>query len=103
MLRQLDPTKRELTDLRCKSAKPQKNDLKTPKTGKLSDGYGLALEANQNGKYWIYAFRIDVKQLKLNLGAYPQIKLAEARQMHEKAWLLVQIGKGPRQATITHI
>ena len=52
---------------------------------KLSDDYGLALEVNQNGKYWIYAFRIDGKQLKLNLGAYPQIKLAEARQMHEEA------------------
>ena len=83
MPRQLDTTKRKLTDLQCKSAKPQKKDLKTPKTVKLSDDYGLALEVNQDGKYWIYAFRIDGKQLKLNLGAYPQIKLAEARQMHE--------------------
>ena len=45
MARQLDPTKRKLTDLKCKSVKPASDENESAKPLKLCDGYGLNLEA----------------------------------------------------------
>jgi len=101
MARQLDPTKRKLTDIQCKSAKPARDENGGTKPIKLSDGYGLNLEVRSDGKFWFYAFRLNGKQLKLNLGGYPTVRLTDAREMHQTAWTLVQDGEDPRQATIT--
>jgi len=101
MARQLDPTKRKLTDIQCKSAKPSRDENGSTKPIKLSDGYGLNLEVRSDGKFWFYAFRLNGKQLKLNLGGYPTVRLSDAREMHQTAWALVQDGEDPRQATIT--
>jgi len=101
MARQLDPTKRKLTDIQCKSAKPARDENGGTKPIKLSDGYGLNLEVRSDGKFWFYAFRLNGKQLKLNLGGYPTVRLSDAREMHQTAWTLVQDGEDPRQATIT--
>ena len=43
MVRQLDPTKRKLTDTQCKSAKPSVEKNGSTKLLKLCDGYGLNL------------------------------------------------------------
>jgi len=40
MARQLDPTKKKLTDIQCKSAKPSRDENGGTKPIKLSDGYG---------------------------------------------------------------
>ena len=101
MARQLDPTKRKLTDIQCKSAKPLRDENGSTKPIKLSDGYGLNLEVRSDGKFWFYAFRLNGKQLKLNLGGYPTVRLSDAREIHQTAWSIVQDGKDPRQATIT--
>ena len=101
MARQLDPTKRKLTDIQCKSAKPLRDENGSTKPIKLSDGYGLNLEVRSDGKFWFYAFRLNGKQLKLNLGGYPTVRLSDAREMHQIAWTIVQDGEDPRQATIT--
>ena len=98
MARQLDPTKRKLTDIQCKSAKPLRDENGSTKPIKLSDGYGLNLEVRSDGKFWFYAFRLNGKQLKLNLGGYPTVRLSDAREMHQTAWTIVQDGKDPRQA-----
>ena len=45
MARQLDPTKRKLTDIQCKSAKPSRDENGSTKPIKLSDGYGLNLKS----------------------------------------------------------
>ena len=95
MARQLDPTKRKLTDIQCKSAKPLRDENGSTKPIKLSDGYGLNLEVRSDGKFWFYAFRLNGKQLKLNLGGYPTVRLSDAREMHQTAWIIVQDGEDP--------
>ena len=103
MSRQLDPTKRKLTDVRCRSSKPRPDENGGLKAVKHSDGYGLNLEVRHDGKFWFYAFRLNSKQLKLSLGSYPTVRLSDAREMHEKAWLMVQKGEDPREGTITRL
>ena len=103
MSRQLDPTKRKLTDVLCKSSKPRTDENGRLKTVKYSDGYGLNLEVRHDGKFWFYAFCLNGKQLKLSLGSYLTVRLSDARAMHEKAWLMVQKGEDPREGTITRL
>ena len=103
MSRQLDPTKRKLTDVLCRSSKPRPDENGGLKAVKHSDGYGLNLEVRHDGKFWFYAFRLNGKQLKLSLGSYPTVRLSDAREMHEKAWLMVQKGEDPREGTITRL
>ena len=96
MPRLLDPTKRKLTDAHCKNAQPKPTENGELRTIKLSDGYGLNLEVRRDGKFWFYAYRLYGKQLKLSLGSYPNVKLSDAREMHEKAWsadAVIELGK----------
>ena len=86
MARQLDPTKRKLTDIQCKSAKPLRDKNGSTKPIKLSDGCGLNLEVRSDGKFWFYAFRLNGKQLKLNLGGYPTVRLSDAREIGRASW-----------------
>ncbi len=103
MSRQLDPTKRKLTDVVCRSSKPKSDEKGGPRTIKHSDGYGLNLEVRHDGKFWFYAFRLNGKQLKLSWGSYPTVQLSDAREMYQKAWLMVQKGEDPREATTTRL
>ena len=103
MSRQLDPTKRKLTDVVCRSSKPKSDEKGGLRTIKHSDGYGLNLEVRHDGKFWFYAFRLNGKQLKISLGSYPTVRLSDAREMHEKAWLMVQRGENPREGAITRL
>lgn len=64
----------KLTDLKCKSTKPEE------KTRKLFDGKGLYLEVRPNGaKYWRMKYRYMGVEKLLALGVYPEISLANAR------------------------
>ncbi|WP_404471044.1 tyrosine-type recombinase/integrase [Vreelandella venusta] len=60
---------------------------------------GLALEARNDrvAKAWIYRYRINGKQFELQLGTYPAMKLAEARQAHRDAVQVVEKGLDPRK------
>ena len=103
MSRQLDPTKRKLTDVVCRSSKPKSDEKGGLRTIKHSDGYWLNLEVRHDGKFWFYAFRLNGKQLKLSWGSYPTVQLSDAREMYQKAWLMVQKGEDPREATTTRL
>lgn len=64
-----------------RTAKPQINDDGTPRATVLPDGGGLRLIVSANGlKHWQFRFTIAGKESTLQLGAYPDISLAEARE-----------------------
>lgn len=88
----LDNTKRKLSALTAKNTKAG------TKTARLSDGYGMYLEIKPNGaKYWRYNYRFAGKQKTLALGTYPEVSLADARAVHEKAYLLVAASVDPSE------
>ncbi len=58
---------------------------------KLSDGQGLFLLIQPNGKkYWRYSYRFDGKQKTLALGVFPEVSLAEARELRQDARALLK-------------
>lgn len=74
----------KLTNTKVKNAKA------TGKTYKLSDGRGMYLEISPTGrKWWRYKYRIDGKEKKFALGAYPDITLKDAREKLDAARKLV--------------
>ena len=81
-----------LSDLTVRAAKPAE------KTLKLSDGAGLQLWVTPAGsKLWNLAYRIDGKQKKLAIGAYPAVGLAMARAKALAAKTMLASGLDPSQ------
>ncbi|EPE9330835.1 tyrosine-type recombinase/integrase [Klebsiella aerogenes] len=81
-----------LTDIKVRSAKPQKKEYT------LVDGDGMFLLIHPNGsKYWRFRFRFGGKQHLMAFGVYPETSLADARQKREEARKLVAAGIDPRQ------
>jgi integrase len=69
-----------LTDVTVKNIKP---DIKAKK---YSDGRGLYLLVDTNGsKYWRLKYRIAGKEKVLALGVYPDVTLADARDLRDEA------------------
>ncbi len=63
-----------LTDKVISQAKPLE------KSHKLTDGNGLYMLVNPNGsKLWRWKYRADGKEKLMALGAYPDVRLTEAR------------------------
>lgn len=75
-----------LTIIKVKAAKP------TDKDYKLADGEGLYLLVSKTGnKYWKFRYYWRGKEKKLSLGRYPDVGLAEARDLrYEKRKLLAE-------------
>jgi integrase len=68
-----------LTAKAVKDAKPKEKDYK------LFDGRGLYLQVTKaGGKLWRLKYRIDGKEKKLAMGAYPEISLQRARELREQ-------------------
>lgn len=63
-----------LTDLQIKAATGYGKEVV------LADGGGLYLRIRSSSKNWIYRYKQDGKQVKLGLGPYPAVSLAEARK-----------------------
>lgn len=83
----------KLTAISVKQAKP------TKKTRKIFDGQGLFLEIKPNGsKLWRHKFYFEGKEKLLSLGTYPEITLAEARDAHREARILIAKGINPSEA-----
>src|SRR3546814_10603160 len=62
-----------LSETQIKAAKPgQKEYL-------LNDGDNLYLRVRTTGKAWIYRYMKDSKPIKLGMGPYPEVSLAQAR------------------------
>lgn len=82
-----------LTDTACKAAKGRE------KPYKLSDGAGLYLEVMPHGnKLWRLKYRYAGKEKRLAMGAYPEITIAKAREIREKARKMVIDGIDPSLA-----
>jgi integrase len=73
-----------------RSAKPRE------KAFKLSDGGGLYLFIAPNGgRYWRMGYRYDGKQKDLSFGVYPDVSLADARELRDRARKLLAKGMDP--------
>jgi integrase len=82
-----------LTDAKCKAAKPQ------DKPYKLADTRGLHLFVTPAGfKSWRWKFRVDGKEKRLTFGAYPDVSLAQARELRDEALKAKRSGVDPALA-----
>lgn len=85
-----DNIARALSDAKVRNAKP------AAKPVKLADGGGLFLLVQPNGsKLWRYKFRLAGREGLLSIGAYPDIGLARARELHQEARAQVAAGENP--------
>jgi len=76
--------------------------LKPPaKPFKISDSYGLYLLVNPGGsRLWYLKYRINGKESRLGLGAYPDVSLAYARQQRDSTRKLLTQNINPAQQRI---
>lgn len=81
-----------LTDTAIRQAKP------TDKPRKLTDGGGLYLLINLQGKYWRWDYRHAGKRKTMALGVYPDVSLSQARDGHANARALLAAGTDPMRA-----
>ena len=84
----------KLTDAKIRALKP------TEKDQMLFDGGGLFLQVSSKGaKTWKYMFSFGGKPgLKITLGRYPELSLAEAREKHRYYQKIRNQGTDPRIA-----
>jgi hypothetical protein len=69
-----------LNDILIRAAKPREKDWK------LADERGLYLLITPKGsKLWRVKFRVNGKEKKLSLGAYPDVSLKDARRLRDQA------------------
>lgn len=69
----------------------------------VADSGGLSVRVTPNGNIaFQYRFRIDGKQHRMDFGAYPDISLAEARELHRLARNKVTLGKNPIEEKRAH-
>ena len=83
-----------LTNTEVKQAKPRE------KVYKLSDGKGLQLRIKTNGnKSWLldYVKPHTSKRTSMGLGGYPEVSLAEARKLRDKARELIAKDINPKE------
>ena len=85
-----------LKDLDCKNARPRE------KAYKLSDGHGLYLYVTPKGYLsWRWNYRFAGSEKTLTLGAYPGVKLIEARLTRAELDKLRRQGVDPAKARET--
>jgi hypothetical protein len=70
--------------------------LPSDKPYRKPDGQGMYLEIRLSGsKLWFLKYRIDGKEKRLGLGSFPDMSLAEARIVRDKARTAIQAGRDP--------
>ncbi|MBL8500797.1 MAG: tyrosine-type recombinase/integrase [Nitrosomonas sp.] len=73
-----------------------KNIKPTIKRYEIADSGGLSIRVSPNGNITFqYRFRIEGKQFRMDFGSYPDISLAETRELHRLARNEVSLGKNP--------
>ncbi|PHS57417.1 MAG: integrase [Sulfurimonas sp.] len=81
-----------LSDTQIKNAKPKDKDYK------LSDGGGLYLLVTKaGGKHWKLKYKLDNKESKISLGAYPAKTLKKARELRDKNKIDIANGINPNE------
>lgn len=84
-----------LNDIKIRSVKP------SAKPFKVSDSHGLSLFVNPAGsRLWCLKYRINGKESRLGLGAYPDVSLAYARQQRDGIRKLLAQNINPAQQRI---
>ena len=79
-----------LSDVAVRNAKPREREYK------LSDSGGLYMPVTPaGGKLWRLNFRVDGREKKLAIGAYPAIGLSDARTRRDDARELIATGADP--------
>lgn len=84
--------KKSLNDKLIRSLKPENVEYMV--TG--NDGFYVRVLPSGIKTFW-YRFTLNGKRLKMNLGQYPEVSLAEANNRHDKAKIQVRSGADPRQ------
>src|SRR5271170_6207527 len=86
-----------LSDAKIRNAKPKN------KPYKLTDGEGMFVLIHANGsKYWRFKYRFLGRERILAFGVYPDVGIAEARELRAKARKALAAGADPgevKQAT----
>ncbi|MDI0571908.1 tyrosine-type recombinase/integrase [Escherichia coli] len=81
-----------LTDAKIRSLKP------TDKPFKVSDSHGLYLLVKPSGsRLWYLKYRINGKESRIALGAYPAVSLSNARQQREGIRKMLALNINPAQ------
>jgi integrase len=83
--------KKSLNDKLIKNLKPEAAEYMV--TG--NDGFYVRVLPSGIKTFW-YRFTLNGKRLKMNLGQYPEVSLAEANDRHDKAKIQVRSGVDPR-------
>ncbi len=84
-----------LNDTKIRSLKP------SAKPFKVSDSYGLYFLVNPGGsRLWYLKYRINGKESRLGLGAYPDVSLSGARQQRDGIRKLLAQNINPAQQRI---
>jgi integrase len=81
-----------LTDLFIRKVKPSGK----PSGDKYSDGRSLYLLVKESNKYWRMNYRYEGKFKTLAFGTYPEVSLAEARELCADARKLLRAGADPK-------
>ena len=85
-----------LSDAKIRNAKPK------PKPYKLTDGEGMFLLIHANGgKYWRFKYRFLGRERIMAFGTYPDVGIAEARELRAQARKVLAAGKDPGEAKKT--
>ncbi|MDV0625195.1 tyrosine-type recombinase/integrase [Klebsiella variicola subsp. variicola] len=81
-----------LTDTKIRSLKP------SDKPFKISDSHGLYLLVKPVGsRHWYLKYRINGKESRIALGAYPAVSLSDARQLREGIRKMLALNINPAQ------
>lgn len=84
--------KSRLTAVEVRQAKPSGTD----KARILPDGGGLRLVIKPNGsKYWQFRFTRDGRESSVQLGSFPDVDLASARELANEQRRIVRSGANP--------
>lgn len=59
--------------------------VRAAKPGKYEDGEGLRLVVDKSGKRWVFRFQVAGRRKEMGLGAYPAVKIADARRLASEA------------------
>ncbi|EFD1723415.1 DUF4102 domain-containing protein [Escherichia coli] len=81
-----------LTDAKIRTLKP------SDKPFKVSDSHGLYLLVKPDGsRHWYLKYRINGKESRIALGAYPAVSLSDARQQREGVRKMLALNINPVQ------
>src|SRR5687768_16499039 len=83
-----------LTEIACKNASCPAEKSRA----RFADGGNLYLEVAPSGsKRWFWKYTFDAKEKRLAIGAYPSVKLKDARGARDDARKVLQSGADPTQ------